>query len=84
MITLIITVLGAVILAGAVLALVTDNLTSAIIANAVVSLFTSIIFLVLASPDVAMTEAAVGSALTTVVFILALNKINRQSREAEK
>ena len=48
------------------------SLGSAVIFLSAVSLFASLIFLVLAAPDVAITEAAIGSALTTVVYVLAL------------
>jgi uncharacterized MnhB-related membrane protein len=41
---------------------------------------TSVLYLVLAAPDVAMTEAAIGSALTTVVFLYALKRIRNIER----
>jgi uncharacterized MnhB-related membrane protein len=81
---LVLVVLGVVMVAGALLALYAKDLTSAVVANGVVSLFTSILFLILASPDVAMTEAAVGAALTTVVFILALNKVRKGEKEEDR
>ena len=37
------------------------------------------IFVVLGAPDVAMTEAAIGSGLTTFIFFFALKKV-RESR----
>lgn len=47
----------------------------AILASGLVSLVTSILFLVLAAPDVAMTEAAIGSGLTTFLFFFVLARI---------
>ncbi len=67
------------ILVMAVIAVIHKKLVIAIIASGVVSLFASIIFLLLAAPDVAMTEAAIGSGLTTIIFFYVLNKIRKES-----
>jgi hypothetical protein len=40
-----------------------------------VSLIASILFLILAAPDVAMTEAAIGSGLTTFLFFFVLARV---------
>ena len=80
---LIIIILGAVMIVGALTAIYQKNLVSAIIASGVVSLIASIMYLILAAPDVAMTEAAIGSALTTVVFLYAVNKIKKDKNEDE-
>jgi len=48
------------------------SLASAIILLSTLSLFVSLLFVIIGAPDVAITEAAIGSALTTVVFVLAL------------
>lgn len=47
----------------------------AILAAGAVSLFASILFLLLAAPDVAMTEAAIGSGLTTFLFFFVLGRV---------
>ena len=57
------------------------NLISAIISAGVISLLASIIYLLLAAPDVAMTEAAIGSGITTVVFLYALNRIRKERKD---
>jgi len=75
MYVIIISVLGVVMIAAAFMAIYTKKLISAIISSGVISLLASIIYLLLAAPDVAMTEAAIGSALTTVVFLYAFNRI---------
>ena len=72
---ILIIVLGVIMLIAAFLALYQKNLVSAIISAGIISLLASIIYLLLAAPDVAMTEAAIGSGLTTVVFLYAFNKI---------
>ena len=67
-------------LAAAICAVRTTKTLHAIIASGVMSLTVSIIFLLLAAPDVAMTEAAIGSGLTTVVFLYALKHIRDDRR----
>ncbi|HUW70537.1 MAG TPA: hydrogenase subunit MbhD domain-containing protein [bacterium] len=56
----------------ALAAIFSRSLASAIILLSTLSLFTALLFVLVAAPDVAITEAAIGSALTTVVFVLAL------------
>ncbi|MCF7912453.1 MAG: DUF4040 domain-containing protein [Candidatus Cloacimonetes bacterium] len=83
MILAIIIVLGILMLSAAVLALYLKDLLSAIIAAGAISLMASVIYIILAAPDVAMTEAAIGSGLTTIVFLFALSLI-RKEQEAKK
>jgi uncharacterized MnhB-related membrane protein len=61
--------------ASALLAIFGRSLPIAILAAGLVSLFGSVLFLVLASPDVAMTEAAIGSGLTTFLFFFVLGRV---------
>ena len=77
MITIFITVLGIIMIMAAFIAIYQKNLLSAIVAAGVISLLASVIYILLAAPDVAMTEAAIGSGLTTIVFLYALNKIKK-------
>ncbi len=81
MISVIIIVLGVIMVISAFLALYLKNLISAIISAGVISLLASIIYLLLAAPDVAMTEAAIGSGITTVVFLYALNRIRKERKD---
>lgn len=81
MTTVIIIVLGVIMIASAILAVYQKSLLSAIIAAGAISLLASIIYIVVAAPDVAMTEAAIGSGLTTIVFLFALNKIRKQGKD---
>jgi uncharacterized MnhB-related membrane protein len=71
--------LGIIMLVLAVVAVQNKNIVVAIIAAGAVSLFASILYLLLAAPDVAMTEAAIGSGLSTIIFFYVLNKIKRQN-----
>ena len=52
----------------------------AILASGAVSLFASVLFLLLAAPDVAMTEAAIGSGLTTFLFFFVLGRVRGGGR----
>ncbi len=72
-------VLGVLSLLAGYVALHHKKLTVGIIATGLVSLFASVLFLLLAAPDVAMTEAAIGSGLTTIIFFYVLNKIRQRN-----
>lgn len=52
-----------------------------ILAAGLVSLLASVQFLLLAAPDVAMTEAAIGSGLTTFLFFFVLGRIRGGERD---
>ncbi len=66
-------VLGVVV--SAVLACHLEKLLSAVIALCVTGVFCAAAFLVMHAPDVAISEAAVGAALTPLVLIVALKKM---------
>ena len=70
----VIVVLGMVI--SAILACAFKKELSSVIALGVTGLFAAAEFLILHAPDVAISEAAVGAALTPLVFIVALRKVN--------
>ncbi len=59
----------------ALTAVLTRERPVAILAAGASGLFASILFILMAAPDVAMTEAAIGSGLTTFIFFFALRKI---------
>lgn len=75
MIEILLAVLGLMIIAAAVMVIYSKDIVGAIIASGVVSLLASIVYLIAGAPDVAMTEAAIGSGLTTVVFLFAWSRI---------
>ncbi len=72
-------ILGIVSLILALIAIHNKKLSVAILAAGVVSLFASILYLLMAAPDVAMTEAAIGSGLSTLIFFYVLNKIKKSN-----
>ncbi len=66
---------GVMMLIAAVAALVVKKLISAIIIVGFVSLSASILFLLMDAPDVAITEASIGAAISTVIFLWGRGKI---------
>jgi energy-converting hydrogenase B subunit D len=74
MIVLLTILLCAGILVSGLLAVQLDNLVSAVICSGLASLFAAVIYVVLAAPDVAMTEASIGSGLSTMIFLYAIRK----------
>ncbi len=60
---------------SAILAAHFENLLSSVIALSVTGLFAAAEFLLLHAPDVAISEAAVGAALSPLIFIVTLKKI---------
>lgn len=84
MLTILTLVLCVGVLAGCMLAVMTDSLTSAVISAGLASLFASIIYVLLSAPDVAMTEAAIGSGLTTMIFLYTIKKTVGHNQKEEK
>ena len=64
------------------------NLLNSILIYMSYSLIMSIIWILLESPDLAITEAAVGAGITSVLFFLTLKKIhammNNEDEEGEE
>ena len=70
-------IFGLVMLILSGIAIYHKNLKISVIASGAIGLFASVLYLLLAAPDVAMTEASIGSGLTTIVFFYVLNKIRK-------
>lgn len=60
----------------ALAAVLTKNMVASIIIFMSYSSVMAILWLVLESPDLAITEAAVGAGITSLLFFLVLRKIN--------
>ena len=63
------------------------NLLNSIIIYVSFSLIMSVIWILLESPDLAITEAAVGAGVTSILFIITLKKIHailKNDSEPEK
>lgn len=66
------------ILISGLLAICLRNLMAAMVSSSLAGLFAAVSFLLLAAPDVAMAEAAIGSGLTTFIFLYAIRKTGSQ------
>jgi energy-converting hydrogenase B subunit D len=60
------------------------NLLVTVIIFMAYSLIMSIIWVLLQSPDLAITEAAVGAGITSILFFITLRKINLIQQEEDK
>lgn len=73
---LLILLICASILVSGVLAVVLRGLVPAMVSAGLASLFAAVSYALLAAPDVAMAEAAIGAGLSTLVFLYAIRKTN--------
>ena len=60
------------------------NLLNSIIVYMSFSLIMSVIWILLESPDLAITEAAVGAGVTSILFIITLKKIQEIVKDKDK
>lgn len=77
-------VLLLIMLGAAVYAVVQKDLLYAVLATGVISLILSVLFYLLQAPDVALTEAAIGVALTTIIFVITIRNTVRYEDEHDK
>lgn len=64
-----------------IFAVVSKDLLQAAVATGVISLVLSIVFYILQAPDVALTEAAIGIALSTIIFVIAIRNTKRYEED---
>ena len=62
-------------LSAAIAVLVLDNMIAAVVAASVISLALTLIFALLKAPDVAMTEAAIGAGLSSLILAIGLKRL---------
>ena len=72
---LLVLVIVVVMLCSAVAVLLLQDFLAALAAFSVVSLGLSVLFVIMRAPDVAMTEAAIGAGLSSLLFALALRRL---------
>jgi len=72
-----------ILIAVAIFSVMQKDLLYAVIGTGVISLILSVFFFLLQAPDVALTEAAIGIALMTIVFIITLRNTSRYEDEKE-
>jgi len=66
-----------VLIGAAVYAVYQRDLLYAVIATGIISLVLTALFYILQAPDVALTEATIGVALTTIIFIITIRNTKR-------
>ncbi|RLD91414.1 MAG: hypothetical protein DRJ09_01140 [Bacteroidetes bacterium] len=81
---ILILVLLVLMIAASVYAVRQKDLLYAVIATGIISLILSILFYLLQAPDVALTEAAIGVALTTIIFVITIRNTERMEVENDK
>jgi len=74
-------VMAIILITAAIYAVVQKDLLYAVLATGVVSVILSVFFYLLQAPDVAITEAAIGIALTTIIFIITIRNTTRDENE---
>ena len=74
MLTVLMILLCAGILLSGILAVRPESIVGAVVSAGLASLFAAVTYVILAAPDVAMTEASIGSGLSTVIFLYAIRK----------
>ncbi len=73
----------ALLVATALLAVLARDLLAAVIIFSVYSLIMALMWQRLQAPDLALTEAAVGAGVTTVLFVVTIFKTRRREEEKE-
>lgn len=63
---------------AALFSILNANLLHGVLALSALSLFSAMLFFILRAPDVAITEAAVGAGVSTVIFVWALKSTIRR------
>ena len=62
------------ILASGILAVRLSSIMAAMVSGGLASLFAAVCYVLLGAPDVAMTEASIGSGLSTLIFLYAIRR----------
>jgi uncharacterized MnhB-related membrane protein len=63
---------------------ITRKVITAVIIFMSYSIVMSIVWILLEAPDLALTEAAIGAGITSVLFFLAIKRINMMDRRRER
>ena len=71
-------------IAASVYSIVQKDLLYATMATGIISLILSVLYYLLQAPDVALTEAAIGVALTTIIFVITIRNTVRMEDESDK
>ncbi len=74
-------IMAIILIAAAIYAVVQKDLLYAVLSTGIISVVLSVFFYLLQAPDVAITEAAIGIALTTIIFIITIRNTSRNEDE---
>ena len=74
-------IMAIILIAAAIYAVIQKDLLYAVLATGIISVVLSVFFYLLQAPDVAITEAAIGIALTTIIFIITIRNTSRNEDE---
>jgi len=80
---LVLLVCGCILVSG-VLAVRLKNLMAAMVSAGLARLLAAVSYVLLAAPDVAMAEAAIGSGLATLIFLYAIRRTGGGAAGGEK
>ncbi len=73
--------MAVVLLAAAIYSVIHRDLLFAVMGTGIVSVILSLFFYILQAPDVALPVAAIGIALTTIIFIITIRNTSRDEDE---
>ena len=82
--TLVIGALGILMTAGAIAVLFQRSLRNAVLTFGVVSLVSALMFALMRAYDVAITEASIGSVLTTALFFWTLRRMEEEKGDEQE
>ena len=68
------------ILVSGILAVSLDSVLAAAISGGLASLFAAVCYVLLGAPDVAMTEASIGSGLSVLIFLYAIRRTTERAQ----
>lgn len=75
-------VIGALMLVLGILAINTKKLFSSVIYLSIISMLAVVAFVLMKAPDVAITEAVIGSGLVTAIFVFTLFSVKKEGEDA--
>jgi energy-converting hydrogenase B subunit D len=67
------------ILVSGILAVCLDSTLAAAVGGGLASLFAAVCYVLLGAPDVAMTEASIGSGLSVLIFLYAIGRTTERA-----
>ena len=74
MIELLVLLICGAIIGSALLAIKLDGVLAAAVSGGLATLFAAVCYVLLGAPDVAMTEASIGSGLSVLIFLYAIRR----------